>query len=83
MRLDGPVLWRLNPKDTKGQTYLSPVSKESFVHIYLKGLPFDENYAKAIEVALLQRSMYQVRTPQPFPFFQRHSANKRRMRRSF
>ena len=61
---------------------LTTASRSNY-SIYLKGLPIDENYAKAIEVALLRRLMYQVRTPLPLPFFQPHLANKRRMRGRF
>jgi hypothetical protein len=77
-RFDRPILWRLNPKDANGKTYLSPVSKEFFVRVYLEGMPFDEDYAKAIDLALVKRSIHHALTPQPVPPVQRYSQRARR-----
>ena len=80
---DRPILWRLNPKEANGNTYLSPVWKDFFVRAYIEGLPFDEKYAKVVEVAVFKRSIQQARAPQPLPHFQRYLANRQRARRRF
>jgi hypothetical protein len=49
-RFETATLWRLNPCGPHGRTYLSAVPKTLFLHVHLKGEPFDETCKKPLSV---------------------------------
>jgi hypothetical protein len=82
-RFDTPTLWRLNPCGPNGWAYLSPVSKTAFLHIHLKGLPFEEDYSAAVERAAARYLILQAPRSRGLPVFERYIARREARRRRF
>ena len=69
LRFDIPTLWRLNPSDSKGSVYLSPVSKIFLIGSALQGIDFEEPFTRELD-ALLERRRTQeaLRNRREAPF---------------
>lgn len=74
-----PTLWRLNPSGSHGRAYLSPMQKTEFLHIHLKGPPFEEEYSAAVERVAAGHLIQQA--AQPLRAFERYMARSQRRRR--
>lgn len=78
-----PVLWRLEPRNPKGEAHLSPVLKTSFLNKYVRGLGLKGiDYSaelRAVCAALLQ----QAPPPRPLMELERYMAKQRARRRRF
>jgi hypothetical protein len=86
------TLWRLNPCIANGRAYLSPVLKTGFLHVHLKGEPFEETCTEAVERVAdryervaARYLMQQAQAPQSQPptGFQRYLYWRERRRRRF
>ena len=64
-------------------TYLSAVSKTLFLHVHLKGEPFEETCTEAVARAAARYLMQQTPRYQPLTGFQRYLAMQERKRPRF
>ncbi|AMN40481.1 competence protein CoiA [Rhodoplanes sp. Z2-YC6860] len=77
-----PIFWRRDPISRNGRTYLTPVSRESFLKVHREGLDAEQQFSEGVSVIVdsLRQNARRAQSQQP-PRVQRYFMNSRQGRR--